>query len=128
MRPEFPPPVTRVRGGAIYARSAVEAFHAGWDGQYGPASTTHAHVAAELARIPKGKPKSPQQALRLLYNYERSTDLPRNPQCSPSETLSRVIEMIWEQDPDFEPDYDRSFFHPHPTRRRPTLRLVTTAD
>lgn len=128
MRADFPPAVLRVRGGAIYARSAVEAFHAGWDGEFGPASSTHAQVAAELEHIPTGQPKTPQQWLRRLYNYFRSTDIPRNPKPSPSDTLTRVIEMIWEQDPDFRPDYDRSFFHPHPIRRRPALRLVHTAD
>ncbi len=128
MRPDFPPPVVRIRGGAIYARSAVDAFHAGWDGRYGPPSRTHAHVATELAHIPKGKPRTLQQELRLRYNYERSTDLSGNPQSSPSDTLARVIEMIWEHHPDFKPDYDRAFFHPHPSRRRAALRLVTTAD
>ena len=85
-------------------------------------------MAAELQRIPKGEPKTPRQGLRLLYNYERSTDLPRNPDCSPFDALTRVIEMIWRYHPDLEPDYDRSFFHPRPIRGGARLRLVATAD
>jgi len=85
-------------------------------------------VSAELAHIPPGKPKTAQQELRRHYNYQRSVDLASNPDCSPSDTLSRVIEWVWLGHPDFEPNYDRSFFHPHPKRGGPGLRLVTEAD
>jgi hypothetical protein len=126
-RGDFPQPVARVRGGAIYARSAVEAFNAGWDHKFGPPSKTHARVAAELAHIPKGKPNTLQQRLRMHYNWERGWDLREDPENSASDTLSRVIEIIWQHHPDFEAVYDRSFFQPHPSRR-PSLRLVTAAD
>ncbi len=123
-RADFPPPVARARGGAIYARPMVEVFNAGWDRSFGPSSTRHAQIAAELARIPQGRPNTLQQRLRLLYNRERGYDLRENPDSRPSDTLFRLVDIIRARHPDFDPAYDRSFFPPHPSPARPALRLV----
>lgn len=124
-RGDFPPPVARVRGGAIYARPAVEAFNAGWDRSFGPPSARHAQIAAELTRIPPGRPNTLQQRLRLLYNRERGYDLRGDPHTPPSATLFRLVDLLRARHPDFEPAYDHSFFPPPPSPPGPRLRLVT---
>jgi hypothetical protein len=114
-RDDFPPPVARLSGGAVYAKAAIEAFDARWPETPGRPGPRHTQISAELSYITKDRSDEPQQALRMVYNARRSHDLSRDPQTPAGLSLARAISSVREQYPDFEPRYDASFFEPVPT-------------
>ena len=68
-------------------------------------------VSEELSHIPRGSiAASPQRILRLVYNMRRRHDLAENPYTPARESLLSAIEAVREDNPDFVPSFDRSFF------------------
>jgi len=67
-------------------------------------------INEELKHIPRSFKGSDQNYFRLYYNGMRMTDLGRNPASPAKETLSRAVEKMRKDKPDFSPIYDRGFF------------------
>lgn len=65
-------------------------------------------LKSELKHIPKGSRGSTQNKLRIYYNAWRRRDLPKGK--SKEETLEEAVEMLKEDDPEFNPRFDREFF------------------
>lgn len=117
-RENFPPPVARLSGGAIYLKSAIEAFNDHWGRKPGRPGKHQASVSAELTRIPKDATDIAQQVLRMIYHNTRLHDLSRDPLTPPGRTLFHAIKLTQGDFADFEPRYDRSFFRLEPPDRR----------
>jgi hypothetical protein len=117
-REDFPPPVAQLSGGAIYVKSAVEAFNNHWNRKPGRPGKYQAQVSAELVHVPKDRANLAQQAFRMIYNNTRLHDLSRDVLTSPGRTLFHAIKLTQEEFAHFEPRYDQSFFQPEPPDRR----------
>jgi hypothetical protein len=113
-RDDFPKPVAQLSGGAIYIKSAVEAFNSHWNRKSGRPGRYQTQVLAELAHIPKDNADLAQQTLRMIYNNTRLHDLSRDAPTSPGRTLFHAIKLTQQEFQNFEPRYDQSFFRPEP--------------
>ena len=65
-------------------------------------------VNVELEHIPKGD--LPQKLLRYLYNMVRRNHLAATKPISKEDTLSSCIRRVKVKHPDFQPEYDKTFF------------------
>ncbi len=119
-REDFPPPVARLSGGAIYVRSAVEVFNNYWNRKPGRPARYQTQVSDELIYIPKDQADPAQQTLRMIYNNTRLHDLSRDALASSGQTLFHAIELTRNNFASFEPRYDQSFFRLEPPDRRYT--------
>lgn len=113
----FPPPVARLSGRPVYSKSSIEAFGRWWSRAPGrPAG--QARASEELAHIPKDPQDLDQQTLRMVYNITRLHDLRVDPTTPRGQSLSRAIQRMTPQQPDFEPRFDAEFFEPEPPDTR----------
>jgi hypothetical protein len=69
-------------------------------------------VETELERIGKADMGSDQATLRNEYAAYRREDLARDPHSPPREALFKAIISVRRYAPDFEPQYDTTFFRP----------------
>jgi predicted DNA-binding transcriptional regulator AlpA len=117
-RDDFPQPVAQLSGGAVYVKSAIEAFNNHWNRKSGRPGKYQTQVLDELAHIPKINAVLAQQMLRMIYNNTRLHDLSRDALTTPGRTLFHAIKLTEEEFENFEPHYDQSFFQPEPPDRR----------
>ncbi len=67
-------------------------------------------VKSELKNIPRNRKGSDQNFLRLFYNGLRRPDLAQKSPQGPSAVLKMAIKQLQKTNPDFEPNFDKSFF------------------
>lgn len=67
-------------------------------------------IEEELRHIPEGDRSSAQDTLRKEYAVYRREDLARNRESRPDAALLRAVASIKRWAPDFEPEYDQTFF------------------
>ena len=65
-------------------------------------------VSTELEHIPKNE--SPQKLLRFLYNMLRRNHLSISENTPKERTLLECINKVKEKNPNFQPEYDTTFF------------------
>jgi hypothetical protein len=74
--------------------------------------STDKRVEEELEHIGNGDASSDQATLRSEYAAYRREDLVRDPHSPPREALFKAIISVRRYAPDFEPQYDATFFRP----------------
>lgn len=67
-------------------------------------------VNEELSHIPRGAKRTLQRGLRMMYNMIRRRELARNPSARRSDSLALAIKRIRDNEANFNPQYDKSFF------------------
>jgi hypothetical protein len=67
-------------------------------------------IRNELEHIPRGERCSPQNLLRMLYNFYRRRQLSRNPSGQARWSLFRALVSTQREYPYFQPSVDEWFF------------------